>query len=73
MAQSVDLLLYGMGVVFSFLILLVIATSLMSRLIDRYFPQPQPEPAAGGQPAAEVDELTLKIIRAALDKHRGRG
>ena len=73
MAESVDLLLYGVGVVFLFLILLVAATSVMSVLINRFFPEvlSEPEPGSPGNPAP-VDALTLKIIQAALDKHRHR-
>ena len=37
-------MLYGMGTVVIFLALLVLATTSMSGLISRYFPQPEPPP-----------------------------
>lgn len=73
-AESIDLLLYGMGIVFAFLILLVLATSVMSSLITRYFPEPEVVKPHGQEevPSTDVDPLTLKAIQAALDKHRNR-
>ncbi len=68
MRDSVELLLQGMGAVFTFLILLVLATSLMSALVQRYGPAPETGPERGG----DVDPLTRKIIQAAIDKHRRR-
>ncbi|MCW9010118.1 MAG: OadG family protein, partial [Marinobacter sp.] len=42
MSQAVDLMIAGMGFVFVFLIILVFATGLMSKIILRFAP---PEPA----------------------------
>ena len=75
LADSIDLLLYGMGVVFSFLILLVLATTVMSRLVNRLFPDSEPvsgEKSALAALAADVDPLTVRIIQATLDQHRRR-
>ncbi|NWO08476.1 MAG: OadG family protein, partial [Alteromonadaceae bacterium] len=41
MSQAADLMLAGMGFVFAFLIILVFATTLMSKLLLR-FPPPAP-------------------------------
>ena len=69
-AHSIDVMLYGIGVVFTFLILLVMATALMSTFVGRWFPEPE---APAGEPSkGAVDPLTRKIIQAAIDKHRGR-
>ena len=70
LADSIDLLLYGMGVVFSFLILLVLATTVMSGLINRFFPRS--ESVSVEKSVDNVDPLTVRIIQAALDQHRGR-
>ena len=72
--QGVELMLFGMGTVVVFLGLLVLATTLMSRLVARYFPEPAPAPApvrpAGGNVTTE-DELAA-VISAAVHQHRNR-
>ncbi len=72
--QGIDMMLYGMGSVFVFLLALVLAITLMSRFIARFFPEPEPEPGlqANVQAAAPVAPLTVKIIQAAMDQHRSR-
>jgi oxaloacetate decarboxylase gamma subunit len=75
MQQGVDLMLFGMGTVFVFLTVLVIATTIMSSVISRFFPEPEapavPQPAAA--PAAGVnDPKLLGIIKAAVDQHRAK-
>lgn len=71
--QGVDLMLLGMGTVFVFLTLLVIATTLMSAVTRRYFLEPEPELAKKPAPAtaaATVDARLLAVIKAAIDRHR---
>ena len=63
--EGVELMLAGMGTVFVFLTTLVAATSLMSRIIGRF----QPEPAAT-DPAAQAEEVAA--ITAAITHHRNR-
>jgi len=73
--QGVDLMLYGMGTVFAFLILLVGAIHLMSLIITRFFPEPvQPEAVVRMAPAAAaaVEPRLQAVIQAAIDKHRGK-
>lgn len=60
LAEGFSLMLTGMGTVFVFLTVLVIAMSLMSRLIGR-----EPAPAA-----AEPDAEIVAAITAAIDRHR---
>lgn len=71
-AESVNLLLHGMGVVFVFLSVLVVATRLMSFVVNRFSPLPEPKPVPSAASAGDVDPLTVKIIQAALDQHRRR-
>ncbi len=77
MEEGLELMLLGMGSVFTFLILLVILTTLMSKVIGRYFPEPVAAPAmkaatkSKGKPG-EVDEQTIAIISAAIRQHRAR-
>ena len=76
MAQAMELMVYGMGTVFLFLGLLVLAISLMSGLINRYFPQPEPPAVAarlhgpGETVGAELDPGVVAVITAAIRRHR---
>jgi oxaloacetate decarboxylase gamma subunit len=73
-AQGLDLLLYGMGTVFTFLTLLVGITAAMSGTVNR-FVQEDPEVAAAGSavsPKGAVEPRIAKVIQAAIDQHRGR-
>lgn len=74
-----NLALYGMGFVFTFLILLVILTTFMSALVQRYAPAPMPvapRRSARRKPtqqssAANTDQGKLvAIISAAIRQHR---
>lgn len=75
-SQGFDLMIYGMGVVFVFLTLLIFATTGMSAAIQRWFPQKEePTPTKKRKPApasGSVSPVTLKVIQAAIDQHRAR-
>lgn len=78
LSQGVELMALGMGIVFSFLIVLVFAMTAMSSVVNRFFPD-TPEPAAparpapqGNVPAAEISPRTLAIIQDAIRQHRDR-
>ncbi len=60
---GIRLMLVGMGTVFFFLTLLVIATNAMSRLVARYLPDPG---ATVAGPAAEE----VAAIAAAVTRYR---
>nr|WP_160154905.1 OadG family protein [Microbulbifer sp. CAU 1566] len=75
MQQGLDITVFGMGIVFTFLLVLVICTSIMSRLITRFFPEPEPAAApssAGGAQAPSGNERLKKVIKAAIEQHRNR-
>ena len=75
--QGLNLMLFGMGTVFVFLTILIFATSSMSKIITRYFPEkivaaaPKRKKAAA-HGATSLAPTTLKIIQAAIDQHRNR-
>ena len=70
--QGVELMLFGMGTVIAFLTLLVLATMLMSALVERFLPEPPPQVPGSSLSAAAVDPTTLAIISAAIHQHRSR-
>ncbi|MGS2723188.1 OadG family protein [Porticoccus sp. GXU_MW_L64] len=72
--QGTDLMLMGMGTVFVFLAILVVATTVMSLLVNRLSPEDLTSEvdAQPGSSPATVDARVVNIIQAALDKHRGR-
>ena len=76
MSQAIDLMVAGMGFVFVFLIILVFATLLMSKLVHRFGP---PEPVAPARtprarPSApsSVDPDTAEAIKKAIAQFRSR-
>lgn len=77
MSGALELMGVGMGFVFTFLIILVGVTALMSRVIVRYAPAAPAAPAKRQvQPqarvTAKVDADTKEAIRLAISKHRAR-
>ena len=72
-SQAVDLLIVGMGTVFSFLALLILATTLMSRFVAFISP-PESSPVAATAPPQNNSEdgQLIAVISAALHKHRSR-
>lgn len=73
MQQGVELMLFGMGSVFVFLTVLVIATTIMSSFVQRFLPEaPEPQPAAPRATANVTDPKLLAVIKAAVDQHRAK-
>ena len=74
-SEGLTLMAYGMGFVFCFLTLLVGATTLMSRTINRYFPQAPPAPACPVRPptaAPAGDSELVAVMSAAIRQYRSR-
>jgi oxaloacetate decarboxylase gamma subunit len=76
-SQGVELMLYGMGTVIVFLGLLIVITSAMSAIVNRYFPEapvPAAVPAAGRKtgPAVQAETEVVAAITAAVTRHRRR-
>ena len=71
-SQGVDLLLYGMGTVFTFLTLLVGLTTLMSSTVNRYAKEEPMTCNTDGHQihTALVEPKIVKVIQAAIDQHR---
>lgn len=72
MMQGVQLLLIGMGIVFSFLILLVFAMKGMSWLAFRIGGRPDdtPAPAPSHHVGTSDDSTLIAVISAAVERYR---
>ncbi len=74
MQQGIELMLYGMGTVFVFLAVLVVTTTIMSALLQR-FGRSEPvavPPAAVKHSAVANDDQLVAVISAAIHKYRSR-
>ncbi|WP_344807548.1 OadG family protein [Allohahella marinimesophila] len=76
--QALNLMLIGMGFVFSFLALLVVLTGLMSKIVMHYQPPvvaSTPKLSAAQQPAGQAQNTDPQLkaaISAAIKQHRAR-
>ena len=78
MLDGLNLMMYGMGFVFTFLTLLVFSTKGMSTVINRWFPAPEPAMVKAGTqvpgltPAqlAANDPQLIAVLTAAVHRHR---
>ncbi|MFA6052725.1 MAG: OadG family protein [Methylobacter sp.] len=72
MSRGIELMLVGMGIVFLFLIMLVVAINLMSALVQRYFPDGPATAAAASVNAGGIDKSVVAAITAAVHHYRAR-
>ena len=68
-SRGVDLLLYGMGTVILFLVLLIVVLRFMSWMIQQFLPESKnkSDPQSSG---AQVDEKVVAVIGAAIKQSR---
>lgn len=74
LSEGLTLMVFGMGFVFTFLTLLVVVTTYMSKLVVKFEPAAQPKVTSSrSTPAVAVqqgsDEL-VAVISAAVHKYR---
>ncbi len=73
MMSGIELMVVGMGIVFLFLAMLVLAMNLMSALVQRYFPDAPPA-ASPVRPTSGTgtDASVIAAISAAVHQYRSR-
>jgi oxaloacetate decarboxylase gamma subunit len=70
MSSGIELMLTGMGIVYAFLAMLVVAIKIMTAIVTRYFPEVPPEFIA---PANKTTEpLVIAAITAAVHQYRSK-
>ena len=68
-AESMELLVYGMGTVIVFLVTLILCIVLMSRIIN-YYAGSTDEITSIDQPACgPITQKKIKILQKAIEKH----
>jgi oxaloacetate decarboxylase gamma subunit len=72
MSDAVNLMIVGMGFVFVFLTILVFVTSLMSKMVQKYAPEPEKKASLAAPIAATAsnDAQLLAVLSAAVAKYR---
>jgi oxaloacetate decarboxylase gamma subunit len=66
--EGVKFMFLGMGTVFAFLILMIACMNIMSAVINKFFPEPQPSAATTG--AQSDKKKIVAAITAAIAHHR---
>jgi oxaloacetate decarboxylase gamma subunit len=66
---GVELMLLGMGIVFSFLILLVLTLKVMSQLVGRFHSPEVPPKVSAAQPNV-ADTRLIAVLTAAVARYR---
>lgn len=77
LAQGVQLMVLGMGVVLAFLLILVAVMTGLSALVTRFAPESTGDAAAGpaptgGAPSAQVSPNIQAAIQDAIRQHRAQ-
>ncbi len=67
MNSGIELMLIGMGIVFLFLAMLVVAINIMSSLVQRFFPEP---PATAMPVISGISKSTVAAISVAVHQYR---
>jgi oxaloacetate decarboxylase (Na+ extruding) subunit gamma len=71
MSSGVELMVAGMGIVFLFLAMLVVAINIMSSLVQRFFPD-TPALVVAGTVSSGIDKSIIAAITAAVHQHRSK-
>lgn len=72
MSSGIELMLTGMGIVYLFLAMLVVAIKIMTSIVTRYFPEAPAEITATPASKATDDPLIIAAITAAVHQYRSK-
>ncbi|MDD1623471.1 MAG: OadG family protein [Methylococcaceae bacterium] len=72
MSSGVELMFAGMGIVFLFLTMLVVAINIMSSLVQRFFPDAPTLVVAATTVSSGIDKSIIAAITAAVHQHRSK-
>ena len=70
-SAGLELMLLGMGIVFAFLALLVVMVSIMTKVLQRFFPAPS-APDIPLASAGHTDAGVIAAISAAVHQYRNK-
>ncbi|QOP45964.1 OadG family protein [Sulfurimonas paralvinellae] len=68
--EGLKFMILGMGTVFVFLIVMIVCMNIMSSVINKFFPEPQPGAGASGTGAQSDKKKIVAAITAAIAHHR---
>ncbi|MEE9426444.1 MAG: OadG family transporter subunit [Methylococcales bacterium] len=73
MSAGLELMLIGMGIVFAFLAMLVVMVSIMTSVIQRFFPTPSvPDVMLASASAGHTDAGVIAAISVAVHQYRNK-
>ncbi len=73
MSSGIELMLLGMGIVFTFLALMIVMVNLMTAVIEKFFPEPvvnEIHPASAS--TTHTDAGIIAAISAAIYQYRNK-
>jgi oxaloacetate decarboxylase gamma subunit len=68
--EGLKFMVLGMGTVFAFLIIMIVCMNFMSKIIHKYFPEPQVSADAQVEPKQQDNKKVVAAITAAIMHHR---
>lgn len=72
LSAGIELMITGMGIVFAFLAMLIVAVNLMSSVIQRYFPVQQVAKPVSPDFTTTTDSSIIAAITAAVTQYRNK-
>lgn len=67
--EGLKIMVLGMGTVFSFLVIMIVMMNIMSKIVHRFFPEPN-DVGNNTSPAMENNAKKVAAITAAIMHHR---
>jgi len=68
--EGVKFMILGMGTVFVFLVIMIACMNLMSSIINKFFPEPQPSVGGASNENKQDKKKIVAAITAAIKYHR---